>query len=95
MPTKVSVTEHVKSTRHNLLRNTDYHALNAMLNLYDVDGKIQFNKDIQAVQEYFLQHVNQNTMYFSNQDERLDFLIKEDYLIPGCFRLTICFVRNS
>ena len=23
----------------------DYHALNAMLNLYDADGKIQFDKD--------------------------------------------------
>lgn len=24
----------------------DYHALNAMLNLYDADGKIQFDKEI-------------------------------------------------
>lgn len=26
----------------------DYHALNAMLNLYDKNGKIQFDKDKQA-----------------------------------------------
>ena len=30
----------------------DYHALNAMLNLYDADGKIQFDKDKAAEREY-------------------------------------------
>ncbi|MEH6380168.1 MAG: hypothetical protein V7768_00400, partial [Dietzia cercidiphylli] len=35
----------------------DYHALNAMLNLYDADGRIQFDKDREAAREYFLQHV--------------------------------------
>ena len=42
----------------------DYHALNAMLNLYDADGKIQFDADKRAAREYFLQHVNQNTVFF-------------------------------
>ncbi|MGN0101891.1 MAG: hypothetical protein ACI39C_13220, partial [Dietzia sp.] len=46
----------------------DYHALNAMLNLYDADGKIQFDKDREAAREYFLQHVNQNTVFFHNLD---------------------------
>ncbi|RAE56870.1 ribonucleotide-diphosphate reductase subunit alpha, partial [Burkholderia multivorans] len=36
----------------------DYHALNAMLNLYDMDGRIQFERDKQAARQYFLQHVN-------------------------------------
>ncbi len=58
---------------------TDYHALNAMLNLYDADGKIQFDKDHEAAHQYFLQHVNQNTVFFHNQDEKLDYLIKENY----------------
>jgi ribonucleoside-diphosphate reductase alpha chain len=58
---------------------TDYHALNAMLNLYDADGKIQFDKDREAANQYFLQHVNQNTVFFHNQDEKLDYLIKENY----------------
>jgi ribonucleoside-diphosphate reductase alpha chain len=58
---------------------TDYHALNAMLNLYDADGKIQFDKDREAAHEYFLQHVNQNTVFFHNQDEKLDYLIRENY----------------
>ena len=33
----------------------DYHALNAMLNLYGADGKIQFDADKRAAREYFLQ----------------------------------------
>lgn len=57
----------------------DYHALNAMLNLYDADGKIQFEKDKLAAREFFLQHVNQNTVFFHNQDEKLDYLIQHDY----------------
>ncbi|MCI4676658.1 class 1b ribonucleoside-diphosphate reductase subunit alpha [Mycolicibacterium litorale] len=58
---------------------TDYHALNAMLNLYDADGKIQFEMDRLAARQYFLEHVNQNTVFFHNQDEKLDYLIRENY----------------
>ncbi|AQX30286.1 ribonucleoside-diphosphate reductase alpha chain [Bartonella schoenbuchensis R1] len=43
---------------------TDYHALNAMLNLYDENGHIQFDMDRLAARQYFLQHVNQNTVFF-------------------------------
>ena len=60
----------------------DYHALNAMLNLYDSDGKIQFDKDKLAAREYFLQHVNQNTVFFHNLDEKLDYLVTEGYYEP-------------
>ena len=37
----------------------DYHALNAMLNLYDADGKIQFDKDKAAEREYVTGHQQQ------------------------------------
>ncbi|WP_072845081.1 class 1b ribonucleoside-diphosphate reductase subunit alpha [Rhodococcus tukisamuensis] len=57
----------------------DYHALNAMLNLYGPNGEIQFDKDREAANQYFLQHVNQNTVFFHNQDEKLDYLVKENY----------------
>src|ERR1700732_3035015 len=50
-----------------------------MLNLYDADGKIQFDKDREAAHQYFLQHVNQNTVFFHNQDEKIDYLIRENY----------------
>ncbi len=60
----------------------DYHSLNAMLNLYDADGKIQFEKDREAANQYFLQHVNQNTVFFHNLEEKLKYLVEENYYEP-------------
>lgn len=60
----------------------DYHALNAMLNLYGPDGKIQFDADKRAAREYFLQHVNQNTVFFHSLKERLDYLVEKEYYEP-------------
>ncbi len=60
----------------------DYHSLNAMLNLYGDDGKIQFDKDKEAAREYFLQHVNQNTVFFHSLKERLDYLVEKEYYEP-------------
>lgn len=57
----------------------DYHALNAMLNLYDSEGHIQFDKDKEAAHHYFRQHVNQNTVFFHDLKEKLDFLVQENY----------------
>ncbi|MFD1747373.1 class 1b ribonucleoside-diphosphate reductase subunit alpha [Rhizobium helianthi] len=57
----------------------DYHALNAMLNLYDDEGKIQFDKDRMAARQYFLSHVNQNTVFFHNLREKIDYLVTEGY----------------
>jgi ribonucleoside-diphosphate reductase alpha chain len=60
----------------------DYHALNAMLNLYDLDGNIQFDKDREAARQYFLQHVNTNTVFFHTLREKLDYLVTEGYYEP-------------
>jgi len=57
----------------------DYHSLNAMLNLYDAEGRIQFDKDRLAARHYFLQHVNQNTVFFHNLEEKLRYLVEEGY----------------
>ncbi|SQH21709.1 Ribonucleoside-diphosphate reductase subunit alpha 2 [Jonesia denitrificans] len=57
----------------------DYHALNAMLNLYGPNGEIQFDKDREAARQYFLQHVNQNTVFFHSLEEKLDYLVENDY----------------
>ena len=57
----------------------DYHALNAMLNLYDSEGRIQFAKDHEAVDAFFSAHVRPNSVHFSSQHERLDYLVKEGY----------------
>ena len=58
---------------------SDYHALNAMLNLYDDDGRIQLDMDRLAARQYFLSHVNQNTVFFHNLREKLDYLVTEGY----------------
>ncbi|MED5666048.1 class 1b ribonucleoside-diphosphate reductase subunit alpha [Enterobacter hormaechei] len=57
----------------------DYHALNAMLNLYDREGRIQFGKDHEAVDAFFAAHVRPNSVVFGSQQERLDWLVKEGY----------------
>jgi len=57
----------------------DYHSLNAMLNLYGPNGEIQFEKDREAAKQFFLQHVNQNTVFFHNLKERLDYLVEKEY----------------
>ncbi len=67
------------ATAHALPGETDYHALNAMLNLYGPNGEIQFDMDRLAARQYFLEHVNQNTVFFHNQDEKIDYLIRENY----------------
>ena len=56
-----------------------YHELNAMLNLYGPDGKIQFEADHAAARQYFLQHVNNNTVFFHDLSEKLNYLIEHEY----------------
>jgi ribonucleoside-diphosphate reductase alpha chain len=56
-----------------------YHELNAMLNMYDDNGKIQFDKDKAAAKAYFLDHVNQNTVFFHSLEEKLDYLVENEY----------------
>jgi ribonucleoside-diphosphate reductase alpha chain len=50
-----------------------------MLNLYDENGQIQFNKDKEAAKAYFLDHVNQNTVFFHSLQEKLDYLVEHEY----------------
>lgn len=57
----------------------DYISLNAMLNLYDDEGKIQFDKDREAARQYFLQYVNQNTVFFHTLEEKLEYLVDNGY----------------
>ena len=59
-----------------------YHELNAMLNLYGPDGKIQFDADRYAARQYFLDHVNNNTVFFHDLDEKLNYLVEKNYYEP-------------
>jgi ribonucleoside-diphosphate reductase alpha chain len=65
----------------------DYFGLNAMLNLFDEDGKLQLEKDKQAVRQYFLENVNRNTVFFHNLAEKLAYLVDNGYYEKEVFDL--------
>jgi ribonucleoside-diphosphate reductase alpha chain len=58
---------------------SDYLKLNAELNLWGDDKQVQYEKDRQAVRAYFLNHVNPNTVYFHDLEEKLEFLQADGY----------------
>ncbi len=72
-----------------------YHELNAMLNLYNSEGKIQFDADRAAARQYFLQHVNNNTVFFHDLEEKLDYLVKNEYYERETLdQYTMNFIRD-
>lgn len=42
-------------------------------------GRFQFEKDLEAVRAYFIDYVNQNTVFFHDLREKLDYLRDNDY----------------
>lgn len=64
----------------------DQHTLNAQLNLYAVDGSIQFDKDKEAIEAYIAQHVEPNSIHFDTLAEKIDYLIVNDYYEAAPFR---------
>lgn len=50
------------------------------------NGKFQFDKDKEAVYSYFVDFVNQNTVFFHDLKEKLDYLIENDYYDEKTFR---------
>jgi ribonucleoside-diphosphate reductase alpha chain len=53
--------------------------LNAMLNLFDENHQIQFDKDKEAARQFFLQDINKNTVYFNSLEEKVDYLVENNY----------------
>lgn len=77
-------------------KQLDYHELNAELNLLGPDGKIQFNKDKEAVREYFLQHINTNTVFFHSLEEKLNYLFENEYYEKEVFdKYNFEFVKKA
>ncbi|EOC1264961.1 class 1b ribonucleoside-diphosphate reductase subunit alpha [Cronobacter malonaticus] len=64
----------------------DYHALNAMLNLYDADGRIQFEKDREAVAAFMTTHVAPRSVTFPDTHARLAYLVGEGYYDENVLR---------
>ena len=86
---------HAGKTTPEKFQGMSYHELNALLNLYDENGKIQFDADRQAARQYFLQHVNNNTVFFHDLEEKIEYLIENQYYEPELFeKYSFDFVKN-
>ena len=60
--------------------NKNYILLNNKVNMKDSQGNyINLDLDRQAVKEYFLNNVNQNTVFFHSLEEKLNYLVDEGY----------------
>ncbi len=57
---------------------TNYIELNNEIMLQK-DGRFQFEKDLEAVRAYFIDYVNQNTVFFHDLREKLDYLRDNEY----------------
>lgn len=77
--TEVTAVAPAKKALPAAYKGLGYHELNAMLNLYGPNGEIQFEADREAAHQYFLQHVNNNTVFFHDLEEKLDYLVKNQY----------------
>ena len=55
--------------------------LNNEVMVKDSEGRLQLDKDKEAVYSYFVNYVNKNTVFFHNLKEKIDYLIKNDYYI--------------
>ncbi|WP_442604433.1 class 1b ribonucleoside-diphosphate reductase subunit alpha [Paenibacillus sp. KN14-4R] len=49
------------------------------------EGKFQFEKDREAARSYFVDYVNQNTVFFHNLEEKIDYLIEHEYYEKALF----------
>lgn len=56
-----------------------YHELNAQVNLWDEEGKLQLSKDREAARAYFLEHVNPNTVFFHTLFEKAEYLTENGF----------------
>lgn len=62
------------------IKEKTYFKLNNLLNIPDKEGKIQLAKDKEAVKAYFLEYINPKTMFFYTLDEKLDYLVENNYI---------------
>lgn len=64
------------------MERKNYNELNAQLNLFDEDGKIQFEKDKEAAHNYFVNEddgVNSRTVFFHDLEEKVKFLVENKH----------------
>ena len=64
------------------MERKNYNELNAQLNLFDENGKIQFEKDKEAAHNYFVNEddgINSQTVFFHDLEEKVKFLIENKH----------------
>lgn len=61
-----------------------YFKLNNEVNIPQ-NGEIPLYKDKQAVRAYFLEHINMNTVFFYTLEEKIDYLVRENYIDETIF----------
>lgn len=59
--------------------NKDYLEYNARVNLKDADGNLQLEEDQKALHDYFVNHVNPNTVFFHNLEEKIEYMCSQGY----------------
>ncbi|WP_277631091.1 class 1b ribonucleoside-diphosphate reductase subunit alpha [Atopococcus tabaci] len=63
----------------NPTKQVTYFKLNNEMNI-PVEGKIPLHKDKEAVRAYFLEEINPNTVFFHSLEEKLNYLVTNDYI---------------
>ncbi|EBA5301998.1 ribonucleotide-diphosphate reductase subunit alpha, partial [Salmonella enterica] len=61
------------------IKDVSYFKLNNEINR-PVDGQIPLNKDKEALAAFFKENVEPNTRKFSSAEEKINFLMKEDFI---------------
>lgn len=61
-------------------QDVTYFKLNNMVNIPTAENQIQLKKDKEAVRAYFLEKINPNTVFFHNLEEKIDYLIENNYI---------------
>lgn len=67
------------TNQESITQEVTYFKLNNQVN-QAIDGKIPLYKDQEALQAYFAEEIEAKTMKFASLEEKLTYLIKEDYI---------------
>lgn len=62
-----------------MVDTTKHFELNAKINFVDENGNLQLQKDKEALQHYFREDVNRNTVFFHSLEEKLEYLVANNY----------------
>ncbi|MEB5480733.1 class 1b ribonucleoside-diphosphate reductase subunit alpha [Shouchella clausii] len=60
---------------------------NNQIMIRNENGAYQFEKDKEAAHKYFVDNINQNTVFFHDLEEKIDYLIENDYYDEELLRL--------